>query len=184
MNAALEAVLPALTIFLLRITDVSIGTIRTIYSVRGQRMLATVLGFVESLIWIYAISRLVVTVKESPWNMIAWAIGFAAGTYIGITIEKWIASGNILVRVISPKHAIRLRAKLLDAGYGVTALQGQGRDGEVMVMFVVAARRRGDEILEHIQSMDPDAFITVEPVSQAIGGYAPLLSPPPSMMRK
>jgi uncharacterized protein YebE (UPF0316 family) len=184
MDAFWTAAGPALAIFLLRITDVSIGTIRTIYSVRGHRVIATALGFVESLIWIYAISQLVATVRDNPWNMISWAIGFAVGTYTGITIEKWIASGSILVRVISPKHAIRMRAKLLDEGYGVTALPGIGRDGEVMVMFAVAARRRSDEILRHIQEIDPDAFITVEPISQAIGGYTPLLSSAPTSMRK
>jgi len=184
MSAFWTAAAPALAIFFLRITDVSIGTIRTIYSVRGHRLMATVLGFAESLIWIYAISRLVATVRDNPWNMISWAIGFAVGTYTGITIEKWIASGNILVRVISPRHAVRMRARLLEAGYGVTALPGLGREGEVMVMFVVAARRRSDEILSQIQEIDPDAFITIEPVSQAIGGYTPLLSPAPSSVRK
>ena len=77
----------------------------------------------------------------------------------------------MLVRVISRNHAIRLKEHLHSEGYGVTAVQGQGYGGNVLVIFVVAQRRRESDVLGAIRSVDPEAFITVEPVSRAFGGY-------------
>src|SRR4051794_37904393 len=88
-----------LQIFLLRICDVSIGTVRVIYTVRGRRMVSFFLGFIESGVFITAIAR-VFRDLSSPWKMLAYACGFATGTAIGITLEKWIGSGWILARII------------------------------------------------------------------------------------
>src|SRR5436309_11057277 len=94
-------ILIGLVIFSMRIADVSIGTIRTIYTIRGKRGIAMGLGVIESAIWILAISKAVELMKHNPWAMVGWAFGFGAGTFTGITIEQWIASGHILMRVIS-----------------------------------------------------------------------------------
>ena len=176
------AILTALLIFALRIVDVSIGTIRVIYTIRGQKLVSTCLGAVESAIWIFAITRAFKHV-DSPISMAGWALGFATGTFVGIALDQWIGSGSILMRVISRNHAIRLRELLHAEGFGVTALQGQGRDGNVLVIFVVAPRKRTRELLRLVQSIDPDAFITVEPVAKAIGGYLPHF-PAPASIRK
>jgi uncharacterized protein YebE (UPF0316 family) len=101
MNPALIA----LMIFCLRICDVSIGTVRVIYTIRGNRTISAVLGFIESLIWIFAISRAFALVGQNPIGMIGWAAGFATGTVLGITLERWIATGHILMRVISLEKA-------------------------------------------------------------------------------
>ena len=163
----------ALGIFCCRICDVSIGTVRIIYSIRGKRLASACLGVLESGVWIFAISKLFSAVNE-PITMIGWSLGFGTGTFVGITIERWIASGHILMRVISPQKAWELRGRLLELGVGVTALPGEGRDGNVLILFVVAPRKRNNELLSVIQSTDPDAFITVDPIGHAIGGYMPL----------
>ena len=175
--------LVALLIFLMRIADVSIGTIRTIYTIRGQRGIAMALGVIESAIWILAISKAVALMQHNPWAMIGWACGFGAGTWTGITIERWIASGHILMRVISMDKCREIRDALLDEDVGVTRLPGEGRNGDVEVLFVVAPRRRGDELLRTIQAIAPDAFITIDPISRAIGGYMPLPAPAASMRK-
>lgn len=172
MNIPADPLLTALLIFFLRIIDVSIGTVRVIYTIRGQKLLSAALGALESGIWIFAISRAFKHV-DHPMSMIAWALGFATGTYAGIALEQWIGTGQVLVRVISRSHALRLRELLHGAGFGVTAVQGQGRDGNVLVIFVVTPRRRGKELLAMIQQIDPDSFVTLEPVAKAIGGYLP-----------
>ena len=172
----------ALMIFCLRICDVSVGTVRVLFTVKGHRLLGSTLGIVESAIWIFAISRLFGKVND-PMSMAGWALGFGAGTAIGITIEQWIGHGHVLVRVISPRHAVRLKSLLVSEGFGVTSLNGQGRDGaEVVVLFVVAPRRRQRLVLENIQHIDPDAFITVEPVNQAIGGYPTSAAADPALV--
>ncbi len=162
----------ALLIFALRVCDVSIGTVRVIYTIRGNRVASASLGFVESLIWIIAISR-VMTQMNSPLNIAGWAAGFAAGTTLGITLEKWIATGHILMRVISVEKSDTLRDALRERGVGVTAVPAEGRGGAVRILFAVAPRKLGKEMMKTVRTIDPDAFITIDPVSQAIGGYLP-----------
>src|SRR5687768_13886037 len=179
----MHELLIALLIFAMRIADVSIGTIRTIYTIRGKRIVAMCLGILESGIWILAISQAVELMKENPWAMVGWAFGFGAGTFVGITVERWLAAGTILMRVISLDKPCELRDALLAENVGVTRLPGEGRNGEVNVLFVVAPRRRGSVLLKKVQAIDPDAFITIDPISTAIGGYMPVTVRPTSMRK-
>jgi len=167
----IESLIGAALIFGLRIIDVSIGTIRTMFTVRGRMWVSAPLAFVEGSIFIFAISRVLADAGQDPIKMVGYALGFAAGTIVGITVEGWIASGTILVRVISPNHAVRLRAMLLNEGFGVTAVRGEGRDGEVVILFVVAPRRRRKMVVSLVQRIDPDCFVTIEPIAHAIGGH-------------
>jgi uncharacterized protein YebE (UPF0316 family) len=169
----IESLLGALMILCLRIGDVSLGTMRSIFVFRGHRWIAAGLGAVEAGIFIFAISRVLASAREDPVRMVGYALGFAAGTLLGVTVERWIATGTILVRVISPRHAVRLRAMLINEGFGVTAVGGEGKDGEVTILFIVAPRRRGKVVIRLVRELDPGAFMTIEPVSQAIGGHMP-----------
>ena len=103
----------------------------------------------------------------------ACAAGFAAGTLVGMTLERWIASGHVLVRVISDIGKEKLVGDVRGAGFGVTVLSGEGREGEQEVLFIVALRRRAQELLDLIRKVDDHAFVTIDPVQKAMGGYLP-----------
>jgi uncharacterized protein YebE (UPF0316 family) len=178
----MEQIAIGLLVFVLRVTDVSIGTLRVLYTVRGRRVLAACLGAMEAGVFIFAISRVFKHV-DSPLAMAGYALGFAAGTALGITMEKWIGSGYILARIISLEKWADLLEALRQAGFGVTKFSGEGRGGPVLMLFVVAQRRRGSRLLELIRAADPAAFVTVENVSEALGGYLPLV-PGPAGVRK
>ena len=171
----MEEFLGALLIFGLRICDVSLGTLRSVYVVRGIRRVAVPLAFFESFIWIVAISRIMgqITAGNVP-NMIAYSAGFATGTLMGITVEQWIASGWILVRVITKSDALPPAIRGRD--FGVTEVQGEGRYGEQSILFIVAPRRRGHELLQLVRETDTHAFVTVDAVNTAMGGYLPSAS--------
>jgi uncharacterized protein YebE (UPF0316 family) len=166
----MSVLLPALLIYCLRVTDVSIGTLRSLYAQRGRRGVAACLGFVESAVFILAISRIMKDV-DKPLNMLAYAAGFAAGNFVGITIERWIASGTILVRIVARQNCDPLISALRQHGFGATAVHGSGREGDVRLFFVVAPRKRERELLTLVQQTDPHAFITVDAVNHALGGY-------------
>lgn len=169
----MDVFLGASLIFFLRLCDVTLGTLRTLYVVRGDRLRAVPLAFVESFIWIIAISRIMKEVTAgNTHNMLAYAGGYAAGCFVGITIERWIASGWILVRVITRDHA--LTGAIRGQDFGVTEVRGEGRQGEQSVLFIVAPRRRGEELLKLVHANDHDAFITVDAVNTAVGGYLPV----------
>lgn len=179
----LDSLLIALGIFALRICDVSIGTVRVIFTIKGYRVVSAILGVVESGVWIFAISR-VMKYVDNPISMIGWAFGFATGTVVGISLEKWIGTGSVIVRIISRNHAIRLKELLASEGYGVTALAGQGVGGDVLVLFVVTPRKRERHLIEITQQIDDEAFITVESVNATFGGFAPSAPAIPFGMRK
>lgn len=168
----MEEFLGALLIFGLRIGDVSIGTLRSLYVVRGVRRVAVPLAFVESFIWIIAISRIMgeITGGNLP-KMLAYSAGFAVGTLLGITIERWIGSGWILVRIITRSDAVATALRGRD--FGVTEVQGEGRFGEQSILFIVAPRKRGEEMLALVRDADVNAFVTVDAVNTAMGGYLP-----------
>src|SRR5215212_881380 len=104
---AMEQIGTALLIFCLRLCDVSLGTLRSLYVMRGDRRWAVPLAFGESLIWVIAIARIMKDVNGGhAYNVLAYAGGYAAGCWMGITIERWIASGSILVRIITKDDAL------------------------------------------------------------------------------
>jgi len=167
-----DALLGALSIFLLRLVDVPLSTIRVVMMVRGQRRVAAVLAFFEALVWIVAISQVFARV-DSPLNMLAFAAGFASGTALGMTIEAWFAPGQVLIRAIVREGADALVRRLRGEGYGVTVVHGEGLEGEVPILFIVVPRRKAEEVLRIIREEAPRAFVTVEGVQRAIGGHLP-----------
>jgi uncharacterized protein YebE (UPF0316 family) len=162
----LTLLLGALLIFAMRIADVSLGTLRIVMLVRGNRGLAGLLGFCESLIWLLA-ARQVITSLDNPLQIVAYAGGYATGTMLGSTIEKWIAMGHTLVRIVTPVSAKPVAPALRDKGFYVTELNATGRDGDVRVGFSVVPRRRVPEVMRIVRETCPKAFVTFEETKPA-----------------
>ncbi len=167
-------VLPAL-IFLARITDVTIGTIRVILINRGARRLAPVLGFFEVLIWIIVVSQ-VMRNLSNPACYIGYAAGFATGNYVGMILEEKLAIGTLILRVITPKEATDLIAALNQAGFGGTSIEANGATGHVHVIFSVIQRGDLHRVIEIVQQYHPKAFYSVEDVRFAREGIFPVRS--------
>ncbi len=160
----MNAVLGALLIFVMRVTDVSIGSIRIVMLVRGRKWIAGLLGFFESLVWVLA-AGLVLTNMDSPLRVVAFAAGFATGTVLGGTVESWIAMGQSVLRVITPLETPEVAPALRRAGFGVTVVNAEGKNGEVRLAFTVVPRRRHSEVLSIVNNVNPEAFVTLEDVS-------------------
>jgi uncharacterized protein YebE (UPF0316 family) len=166
----LESLLAALLIFVLRCVDVSLGTIRLILTVQGRRGLSSIIGFAEVTIFISAVAS-VVSGPLDPLRVIAYGAGFAAGTWVGVTLDRRLGLGDVMVRAISPLFAEIVPA-LTDAGFGVTLVEARGgRGSQVGVVFTVTHRRRLDELMRMIQELDEDAIISVQEVRQQHHGY-------------
>lgn len=156
----------AVIVFLMRLADVSLGTLRIGMVVKGKRRWAGLLGFFESLIWVLA-ARQVLGDLDEPVTMVAYAAGYGAGTMFGATIERWLAMGNVLVRIVSSVTSPPAYPALRDAGFPVTVLNGEGRDGQVQISFTVIPRRRLAATLDLIRFESPGAFVTVEDAKTA-----------------
>jgi uncharacterized protein YebE (UPF0316 family) len=160
----------ALFIFALRLTDVSMGTVRTIMVMRGMRKLAALIGFVEVSIWVLAISRVLGNVNNA-WSVLGYGGGFAAGTLLGMWIEGKMALGYVYVHVVSMAKGLEVAKAIRDAGFGATQMQAEGRTGPVHLTDIVAPRRQVKNILRQVNQVDGESFVTVEEARQVMRGY-------------
>lgn len=155
-------VLPLL-IVVARIIDVSLGTLKIMFISRGNRTLAPILGFFEMIIWLLAVTRIFANLDN--WLCyIAYAVGFSLGSYIGIKIEEKLAIGVELIRIITRKDASQLILELRKKGYGVTAIQAEGSQGEVGILYSVINRRNLPDFVSAIKEFNPNAFYTIEDI--------------------
>ena len=159
----------ALVIFCLRIVDVSADTMRVIFTIRGKRGIAATLGFLQALVWIFAVGNAVKHL-DSTLHVLGYAGGYAMGTWVGITIEQAIAYGVATVRVVSKTAGVEIADALRQRGFGVTEYPGFGRDGTVEIVNSVVQRSHVPEVLKLVVQWDPDAFVTVEEPKVLRGG--------------
>jgi uncharacterized protein YebE (UPF0316 family) len=156
-----------LVIFFLRIVDVSMGTVRTLAVVAGHIRISVVLGFLEVLIWVFAISQVIQTVAESPLVLFMYAGGFATGNAVGILVERKLAMGKRVVRLISQSRGNEIAATLRESGQPVTTFRGEGRDGERLMIYFLCERKGLPEVIARAQELDPELFYVIEPVSES-----------------
>lgn len=159
----MDLALSALGIFLLRIGDVSIASVRIVTLMRGRIGLAAILGFFESLLWVSA-AAIVFSNLDNPVRIVAFAAGFAAGTLLGGYIERWLAMGTAFIRIVAPIESNPVAPVLREKGYPVTVVNAEGRDGEVRVTFLVLPRRQAKEAMRIIHTANPAAFVTIEDI--------------------
>lgn len=161
-----------LIIFLARVCDVTLGTLRIIFVSRGRRNMAPLLGFFEVLIWIVVIGQLVQHL-QSPTAYIGYAGGFAAGNFVGMWLEDRLALGTFILRVMVCGDGKILAEKIHEAGFGVTRVDGEGSAGAVKLIYTVVKRRHVGRVMEIIHQTMPDAFVTVEEVRSFEKGIFP-----------
>ena len=157
-------ILPIL-IFLARIGDVSIATIRVIFVLQGKKFMAPFLGFFESFIWLIAIGQIFKHI-DNPVSYISYASGYAMGTYVGMWIEEKLALGSVVVRVITAKPAEELVEYLKDKKFRYSSIDAHGNEGKVNIIFTVVRREALKNLIPTIKTYNPKAFFTIEGVKK------------------
>ncbi len=147
-------------IFFLRACDVSMGTIRTIYTLQGRKLLATGIGFIEVTIFIYAISQVMKNLND-PILMIAYSGGFATGTYVGLMLEEKFAIGLAQLRIISRDKGDEIARCLWARDFGATVLRGHGKEGEVDLLFSIVPRKNLKECVNIASDVDDQSFVAI-----------------------
>lgn len=168
-------ILIPILIFLARVADVSIGTMRIIFISKGYKYIAPILGFFEVLIWLLAMSKIFQNLNM--WfYYIAYAGGFATGNLIGLMIEERLALGYVNLRIIIHHSGEKLIQSLIKEGYGVTTVDAQGSQGPVSIIFCIIKRAEIKYVNQIINSVHPAAFYTIEDVRAANKGVFPIRS--------
>lgn len=163
VNVYVWVVLPVL-IFMGRIMDVSLGTIRIIFIARNLKYIAPIIGFFEVMIWLLAVRQIMQGDRINIACFMAYAAGFASGTYVGMYLENILSIGKVLIRIITNKDACDLVKYLQSAGYGLTSIDAAGSTGPVKVVFSVVERQDVPNIVKIIERFNPHAFYTIEDV--------------------
>lgn len=170
MEMTTEAWLTVLLIFVLRVFNVGIGTFRLIIIARGQRLLSAVLGFIESATFVYTIANVAADLSNLP-NFLAYCGGFSVGSYVGMWVESMLIRSFVSVNVVAKEHGERIAEALRSVGFGVTLTQGEGRDGEVVLLRSIMSSRDTVRALEIIREVHENAFVSVEPAVSVYRGY-------------
>jgi len=170
-----------LMIFLARIVDQSLGTLRIIFVSRSLRKLAAFVGFFESLIWLVAISQIIQNLGN--WvSFIAFAGGFSMGNYVGIYLEGKLAIGMLCLRIITHEDATELTDVLRENRYGATTVAATGKSGQVRLILTIIKRKDLKKVQKLVERYSPNAFISVEDVRSVHEGVFP--EQPPSFLSR
>lgn len=165
-----DAILPAITIFALRVVDISLYTMRLMMVTRGRKKLAWLFALFQSMVFVTAL-RAVMADLGNWMKILGYAAGFATGLVVGMAVEGRLGIGNTHLNIISQRHGQELAEKLRAAGFGVTEIAGKGKDGAVDILLCDVRRRHVPLVRQIIQDIDPDAFITAEMLRMVLGGY-------------
>jgi len=160
-------------IFFLRIIDVSLGTVRTITVVNGRLRLSVVLGFFEILVWMTAISQVILRLREHPLLILAYAAGFATGNAVGIVLERKLAFGQCVVRMIS-KEGKDIAGVLSSLGRVVGVFRSEVNGSPSRLVFATLARRNLAEAIRRARTLDPELFYIVDRFSETSHIHTPL----------
>lgn len=161
--------LVALGIFLARLVNIALDTLRFMFTLRGKQGISWILGFVESVLFVVVIGS-VLTNLQNPLNIIGYAAGFATGNVVGMAIEKRLAIGFTHFSIISRNHSTEIADALRKEGYGVTEIPARGRESSFMMVDCRVRRKLANEVETLALSVDPEAFITAEDVTPRKSG--------------
>lgn len=153
-------------IILARIGDVSLGALRTVAVVSGHRGWSWIFGLVEVTIWVFVVSAVIANIQAEPVYGVAYAIGAATGSYVGVTLMRYLPFGHQVVRVFTREGSAMLNELRL-AGFIVTKFHGEGRDGPVNMLFVQVRRNQTRHVIRVAREVDPKCFYTVDDIRVA-----------------
>ena len=169
--------LTGLSIFIARIFDVSIGTVRTIVTVQGRTAIAFFLAVFEVTIWITVVSAVINQVSEVPILVVFYSLGYASGNVVGIIVEKRLAFGMIILKVFSLTSGKEMAKVFRDMGQPVTIFAGEGKDGPVLELYLACRRRDLKWMIPKVYEIDKDAFYVIEQARDVSKVLKPLMSP-------
>lgn len=147
------------------------GTLRTVITIKGKTLYASIVGFFEVFIWFSVVKEALNTDEKSIWIGIAYALGFATGTLIGGFLSSKLISGNLGVQIITDQAHQELVPLLRSQGYGVTVMNVQGKDSDKYMLFIEINNKSLEKLKKLVKSIDNDAFIVINETKHVHNGF-------------
>ena len=173
MLSKISPILVWLLVCVAKIVEISIQSLKTCMMVKGQRLKAAGLGFVECVIWGLAISTIIGTLGDNLYLLLFYCVGYATGLFLGATIENKIALGTSNLELIANDDSTeKITAYLRENNRGYTVFAGHGSVDKMNMIFIVLSRRETPKVLKEIRkSCDNKVFVVASEVSKYAGGY-------------
>ena len=168
----MEILMLSIQIFLVRILDVSLGTFRTIVVVKGKTILASIIGFIEILIWFLIVKTALNTEASSLWVAISYSGGFAIGTLIGGYLSKKFIKGSLTIQIITDVTD-KLVHMLRSEGYGVSVIDIKGKDEtkDKHMLFMEIENKYLSHLKSTVKMIDNNAFLVVHETKYVQNGF-------------
>ena len=148
------------------------GTFRTIVTVKGKRLVATSIGFVEAFIWFLVVKEALTTDIDSIFIALSYSAGFASGTFIGSFLSSKFLKGTIGLQVILSDKNDEIVNELRNKGYAVSVVETKGQnDNKKYMLFMEINSKKYSELVKEIKSLDKNAFIVANESKYVINGY-------------
>ena len=163
-----------LILFVGRICDVSLGTIKTVLTVKEKTGLAACVGFCEVLIWFVVVRDALNSEYPVYWLALAYAAGYASGTFIGGILAKRLVTGHVTVEVITSNRSDVIPNKLREHGFALTVINvNESNFGEQKYMIIADVNKKEvKHFEERVKAYDPGSFIIVRDTKAYFGGYS------------
>ncbi len=158
-----------LLIFLSRVFDVSFGTMRVVFVSQGFKRVASVLSFFEVILWVLVARQILTGLNNYVW-MIAYAAGYATGTYFGVCISEKFNNSKIAVRVIVTKDYEDIIEELKENDFGVTVIDSHGNNGKTKILYSVIKSKDLTDVLKIINKYNKKAFYSIESIKSVNEG--------------
>lgn len=168
----MEVLILCLKIFFARILDVSLGTVRTIITVKGKRLYASLIGLVEVFVWFVVVKDALNVDYNSIFIPISYSLGYATGTFLGGLISEKVISGNLTVQIILSNKNDEIVSIIREKGYAVSVIDVKGQSDETKYMlFMEINKNKLSKLKDLIKSLDEKAFIVVNETKLVQNGY-------------
>ncbi len=159
-------------IFVGKVVEVAIMTIRTVLVAKGEKKLGTVLAFFEIILWIMLVSKVIGNLSNDPYSGLAYALGFTAGTYVGSTLENLFGIGTSQLQIIvSVDKAEEMCEKIYNKGFAYTKVDAMGRVQDRTIIYTLLPRSSVRKVLKDLRTVSEDALMSVHEIKPIRGGY-------------
>ena len=171
--ASIPPIVVCLIVCAAKIIEITIQSLKTCMMVKGQRVKAAGLGFLECIIWGLVISTIIGTLGDNLFLLLFYCVGYATGLFLGSTIEGKIALGTSNLQLIANDESTeKIKVYLKKQGRGYTVFDGQGSVDKMNMIFIVLPRREAAKVLREIRGIcDGKVFVVASEVSKYAGGY-------------
>lgn len=159
-----------LKIFSARLIDVSLGTIRTVYTIKNKHLIASFIGLIEVIVWFLIVQEALTSTSNNFFIAFSYSIGFAVGTYLGGIISNKLINTKLGLQVILSKKDESIIDIIRSKGYAVSIINLISKDNKYM-LYIQVDSKKYHNLIKIINSLDKKAFIVVQDTKVVYNGY-------------